>query len=460
MNKINGRYIPNHEYYHVYDNVDSLHSKLVHTNEHWVVMKHKKVLAAIKSVDAVPPIVNSHSHEIWYENYGVVLTRMYKQPTLKCIKLDLEQERKRESIAVRGEINLEKFFECCEEPERLGLTVPLFVSYSRVKMAIAELDYANSRAELNMDKMAQLQVERRKIEERCWKLLSTVGKDTIKHEPLAECASTLECILPALAVLVEQVKGYFEEMCDLHRGNLEVARKCRDTLTELDGDLQRLLGNVGGDSAGGQTDPKTAESEADAGKKAGVVAEEAPRPVSSSEEEGKDEEEGGAPIIAAAESAPADTSATTSDAAVLDHLAKRVVHSAKKDWTCTIVRVGWVAVHESENSTDSEINFRCLISSGIMETQSTQVAGALTAGMSHICASVGLDKSWSSSATSKCEREHHVKITPHTKLTIEQEVVEGHITFGKTLFASKGKEKPFRVAKDSLRIRTCPISVV
>lgn len=84
--------------------------------------------------------------------------------------------------------------------------------------------------------------------------------------------------------------------------------------------------------------------------------------------------------------------------------------------------------------------------------RTAKVNAALSAGMQLICASVGLDKSWSSSATSKCEREHHVKIALHTKLTIEQEGVEGHITFAKTVFATKGREKPFKIAKESLRI--------
>jgi Ras-related protein Rab-8A len=442
MHKINGRYIPHHEYYHEYTNVDAFDSKLVYIRNHWVVMKNKKVLATIKSPDALPPILDPHAKvaEVWFENYGVVLTRMFKQPALTCTTLDLEKERPRgESIVVEGEIDIEKFIKCCEEPERLGLTIPLFVSYSRVKMAVAELDYASSRLALDLEKMKQLHDERQRIEERCKSLLATVGKEAIKFEPLPECAPTLVCILPALTTLVAQIKEHFEEMCDLHNGNLDVARKCRDTLSELDEDLQRLSLNP--------STPNVAP-----GDHRGVHAQD------TAQEVGIDLDtavEGSSPLPA---DATVESSPQGNTDALLEHLSTRVVQSSKKDWTCTITKAGWIATHESENRTDTEIDFRCLISSGNTKTQSTKVNITLAAGMSLICASVGLDKSWSSSATGKSEREHHVKIAPRTKLTIEQEVVEGHITFAKSMFATKGAEKPFRVAKDSLRIQTSPVA--
>ena len=423
-NKINGRYIPHHSNFCEYFNVDSHLTKLVQEDGYWVIKKHDKVLARIKNKNSKPPVKDEFAGQtpeaeaqVWYENYGIFFTRCYPQPSLRCSKLDFATDQARESIVEHGTIVLEKFLECCKEPERLGLSVPLFVAYSRVKMAIVELDYADSKESYSLDKMQELQSQRQQVEEKCKSLLQSVGgPDKIDMEYQVDYSPSLENVLPGLRALIPQVSSYYDEMCDIRKGNLEVARKCRDTIMELKANLDRLENH------------KLKQDEGDAG----AGTESGPTGLESSEKSG--------------DNSQVDLS--------IAQLAERVVHSNRKDWTCRITQIGWVKVHESENLTAADIDFTCLITSGITESSSTQVSAALSAGMSHICASLGLDRSWSSSATSKTERKHSVKIPSRTKLIIEQEVVEGNISFAKTGFFGKEKKKGFRVAKDSLRIKT------
>jgi hypothetical protein len=137
-------------------------------------------------------------------------------------------------------------------------------------------------------------------------------------------------------------------------------------------------------------------------------------------------------------------------------LAARVAHDAKHKWMCSIDSVGWVVVHERENHTSAEIEWRCTVSSGVVNTTSTEVGAALSAGMAGICAQLSLDARWSTSAGRCTEHEHLLKIPPHSKLSVEQEVIEGSITFASKgvlhLIGGKKKAEKFRVAKDSLRI--------
>lgn len=453
--KINGRYIPEGSTLQsiCYRNIDTPNTRMVFkTDNSWVVVKNNKELAKLKTTGyQCLPHIASHGRD-WTENYGVYFTRMHVQPTMRCVKL---VESNKEGVRARvfdlqnhrESINMDLFLEYSKEPERIGLTVPLFAKYSYIQVAHLELQFHSLRREGAADlvRMQELSTRRHDIEHTSkilFKSLALLGDNTPLVEP------TAESILRAIVSLQAELVVYFDQLSDLNNGNFEAARRCRDTQAELAEIVLQLKGKDG--------------STVSAGADAVLV------PVCEAEELLSSEPSGGATMAEPSVNSRKVDGALISPISIADDTlagvagnspARRIVQDAKNEWSCRIDNVGWMPVHERENRTTMEIEWRCTVTMGLSNTKSTKVGAALTAGMSTICAQLSLDMNWSSSACKQTEHAHTFKIPPNTKLIVEQEIIEGLITLtnNRSIWAVKSKtpkSESFKVAKDSLRIQS------
>jgi small GTP-binding protein len=446
-NKINGRYLPcgskegdqaataaintqsdaNRCYYKNLDTIDTI---MVYESNQWVIKKHKKVLASLptSSVKCLPNVASQHAE--WQENFGVYFTRLHYQPELKCIALDVATSSAPRADAFdvqtqRGSINMDLYAELSKEPERMGLTVPLFVKYSRVKVAILELEFKalSDSSEEGLKQMELISAQRQDITRTCKHLLRSLSLP----ESTDELAVTPVAVANAIESLLAELNVHFEKLSDLDSGNFEVARRCRETQQELRTALQKLR----------PSEPKKTAPRKDADQSSSDTSKE---------------------TVGAALSSDLTEVNTRTGA-----LVSKVVRDPKQRWTCTVDSVGWQTVHERENRTAAEIEWRCTVAIGLTNSTSTSIGAALSGGMGTICAQLSLDAQWTSAASKCTEHAHILKIPPNTKLIVDQEVIEGHFTLEKKKGAlglsplKAPKPEHFKVAKDSLRMRSLPL---
>jgi small GTP-binding protein len=435
-NKINGRYLPcgakddgstsaqqlpSHCYYKNLDTADTI---MVFEADHWVIRKHKKVLASLptSSSKCLPNVASQRAE--WQENFGVYFTRMHYQPDLRCVALDAAAASAPRADAFdvqtqRGSINMDLYAELSKEPERMGLTVPLFVKYSHVKVAILELEFkaVPDTSEESLKQKELISAQRQDITRTCKHLLRSLSLPESTEELVATPVAVTNAILSLLAELAV----HFEKLSDLDSGNFEVARRCRETQQELRAALQKLT----------PADVSKTASSKDANGDAAHA------------------------MVSAAMNSDLTAVNVRTGAQV-----SMVVHDAKERWSCTVESVGWQTVHERENRTDAEIEWRCTVSIGLSNSASTSVGAALSGGMGTICAQLSLDAQWTSAASKCTEHAHLLKIPPNTKLMVDQEIIEGYITMVKKKGAlgwspmKAPKPEHFKIAKDSLRMRS------
>lgn len=425
----------------------------------WLIMKNSKVLAKLPApTSKCLPDTASITQE-WSENYGIYFKRMHKQSSIECIALDNTGEDEvrtdffNDSTA-RGSINMDLFVKYSAEPERMGLTIPLFVKYSNIKVASLELQFNSLREKgaTDLDNMQHLSLKKHEIERTCQMLMNCVSQ-LPELQPVVE--SNAECIAMAISSLLQELDAYFLQLSDLNNGNFEVARRCRDTQVELRNMLQQLRGE----------NTKLARQSSSSNR---YSLTKSCRSVTSSTSPSH-----ASAAVAAAASKVAVDAALTSQLGAVDGkvgnndtnlAAQRIVQDTKNEWSCRISTVGWVPVHERENRTTTEIEWRCTVTIGLSSDVSTRIGAALTGGMSTICAQLSLDVNWASSACKQTEHEHLLCIPPNTKLVVEQEVIEGVITLKRkqpvwplSMKAKPPKQEAFKVAKDSLRINSVPL---
>lgn len=455
--KINGRYIPDSEVLldnraanlrlvippnpkNVwYRNIDTPNTILTYSSGMWYIMVNNKILATLKTTSSrcLPEIASLSNG--WSENYGAYFHWMYSQPSLKCTKLNLDtRETRRPDIfqaSSAGSINMDLFIKYSKEPERLGLTVPLFVKYSHIQVATLRWKFArlHGAGAVDLDGMGELSEKVHDVERTCNSLLKSLD---ISFDKFPNVEPAPPSICAAIILLQKELAVYFLELSDINNGNFEAARRCRDTQAELTEMVRSLT-------------KKEKEEETD-------PAPVCPSPRVSIQEPAKTEDDQELSAEKAVVANALSSNLIAVESVPGNEAAQRIVHDPKSEWSCRIKSVGWVPVHARENRTTMDIEWKCTVTIGLSRDTSTKIGAALTAGFSTICAQLSLDMNWSSSASKQTEHEHTFKILPNTKLVVEQEVIEGVIILKgkKSVWGSvkEDKEGAFKVAKDSLRI--------
>ena len=261
-NKINGRYVPQVTKdgqillelgRFCYWNIDSRNTVMVYKDKHWVIKRNRKELAkvATSSIQCFPDAASLHND--WYENSGVYFSWMHPQPAIKCKVMNAAAENSSARISVadifvspsqRGTINMGMFLQYSKEPEQMGLTIPLFVKCSQIRMAILDLEYRSLKRSYDYVTMAEVRMQRLQIDKTCKALMSTLSLPE-----LSPILATKDSLIPVLASFIEEVVEHYEQLCDTENGNFDAARRCQETLHDLRTSLEKLETFVPGPDA-------------------------------------------------------------------------------------------------------------------------------------------------------------------------------------------------------------------
>lgn len=509
-NSIIGRFLPEMQGSTLlYRNVDNIYSTLAYDYgmKAWVIRKHsRKILAVSYSNNSITPPTVYLSEEdlsislpskIWYENSGIFLTWLFKAPTMRSV---VSEEGVFNSSASTndtdplfkddenmGVIDMRAFALYSREPEQLGLDVPLFVRYCHFKMSYLEFEFHRTALAQDLDRMEALAEQRQELQHACHKLLESVSmklSDVVNEGYVKKSySSNLEYnilhernqLQLFLSVLCIDVAKRFSVMISLEEGNFQVARKCRDTLKELQA-IEIALENISSLKVATNGEEKIEPVGIDSlsSELSHDVKEDIDLDQDSDNEESNIDTT--VSVDAVLNQHPAADEALTASIRkiVVDDSS---VSSSRKHKTYTIEHhpLRWIIIEELENDTDLEIDSRCKITSGFVTSSSKETGFSLSGGpcaaaFASIAAEINMNWKTSESSLQATEREQALRIPPRTKLIVEQEVMSGVLVIQKQKNATatylglalpviKEKRVNFAFKKDALRYSTNNIHV-
>jgi small GTP-binding protein len=169
-------------------------------------------------------------------------------------KDDDDDDNDKDDDDQEGYVNMDLFVEYSKHPESLGLTVPLFVRFCQIKIAVLELNYdeiivrrrrrragssssssSSSSSETVvacMDPVSELEhiyQQREEVEDRCSALLSSLAQqETIKLLEIDR-----DTIMQAIDLLIIDLNLLFDTLVNIKNGNFTMAKNCQTTITEL-----------------------------------------------------------------------------------------------------------------------------------------------------------------------------------------------------------------------------------
>lgn len=461
---------------YVFTNIDSPLSTLQWDGltSSWTIHKGDKILAKVHNQKPWDTDASGSVECQWIENWGIFVNWFFNQPQLQCQFYEPESRKARrasifrsmsavtssvESRQVEADMNAEEivvdmqqFLQYSKEPQRLGLTIPLFVRYCSLHSDVLRLEFEHHKTSLDFNAMESIRTRLVEIESACSSLLASMAITSFRMSITGSSSlvsrSKEELVQKLIDYRVE-LKDHFDNMCDIQNGNFEVARQCLKTIREWDELIERLQKMDGRDTS--EKVKSDSRSTISNNEKASPASDICLQDIAINED-----------------SAQLETVTDVIQGSLdEDNLSiQRVLQGKgiKERSRCDMLSTRWIMIEEIENCTNGEIESKCIVTSGLQTTSSVDISIALEAALQvagGIGGSIGMQ--WSKTIEKQTVREQNLRIPSMTKLIVEQEVLEGILYVKKkglieVLSTKKEKKFPFCIRKDSIRYKTEAVS--
>jgi len=136
-----------------------------------------------------------------------------------------------------GTLDMTAFAECLRQPEQqLGLSLGLFASYMRLRLALLEHEYRSApNGGWESAALVHITAQTQRIHEHCGAALHKAGLgDAGPTEP------TVDAILLSGRAFLRQLSKHLAGLCGVERGAFDLARRCRDVKVQVEGFLNDL----------------------------------------------------------------------------------------------------------------------------------------------------------------------------------------------------------------------------
>jgi hypothetical protein len=337
-------------------------------------------------------------------------------------------------------LDIETFIKLSKEPESLGLSRELFLLFSLFQVHLLDLQFTHWKTILDVTQMELIRHQRAKIVSICAALEKSMGNSKSSFEEKASPEWTVEKDFPTMRVMLRvelqelkiNMSKHLNGLLNIHKGNFELARKCRDTLQTLqvkedllsstkEQDLDKLIAlPVQPATAVPVMIPQT------------TLAHDARQILESQV-----------------------TSVPSSHQVASNDLAQQAV--LYKNSRIVVTRLDWNEEYSGENATNQDIDWKCTVTSGLSTHSAKKISVLLQGGMSYVCAQLALDMQWSTLTSKETSYEHSMKISSGHKLIVSQEVLEGYVEVDNSVFSLSGKKVKqyrFRLKKEKLKYET------
>jgi hypothetical protein len=379
-------------------------------------------------------------------------------------------------------LDIETFVKLSKEPESLGLSRELFLRFSLFQVHLLDLQFMDWKTILDVPQMERIRDQRNSIVSICSGLEKSMGasKSSFEEKSSSEWAAGKD--IPAMRVMLRvelgelktSISKHFNGLLDIHKGNFELARKCRDTLQTLqvkeelldsnkEEDFNKLIAlpvNLRDEKLSSSSEiPESNElkHESNANKEMKQTNEDLKGVHSESIQPATavaviDRE---SPKIARQILESQVTPVASSHQETSNDLAQQAV--LYKNSRIVVTRLDWNEEYSGENATNQDIDWKCTVTSGLSTHSAKKISMLLHGGMSYVCAQLALDMQWSTLTNKETSYEHSMKIPSGHKLIVSQEVLEGYVEVDNSVFSLSGKKVKqyrFRLKKEKLKYET------
>lgn len=478
----------------------------------WYVKDGTTILASIKDVSSTEFSINNVSstefslpHKIlssvWKERVRMLFFYWTtNSPNLKCIPYHDDDNNKqiRPDIIFKFKakeeedrdddyVNMDMFVECCKHPESLGLTVPLFVRYCQVRIAVLELSYdeiIRRRSQqqtttagagvgsIDIDGLEHIYQQREDVEDKCSSLLNSLAQ----QEAIKLLEIDRGTIIQAIELLIIDLNLLFDTLVNIKSGNFTMAKNCQATITELINTKETLeLSTLPSITELIDRDDKNNDRNNDKNDDNNNSCCENNN---NDNNYNKDLDENNIGQIIIDDNPLLSSGDRTKSQSKTYDFIRRVVtvtdnntnnnsnnHNINKkySWYIKHCEIKWVTIHEIKNSTDNDLEEKCLVTTGFTTSLQTTIGGSIgfTAGLfADLSSQLNIEMMTNSTTNQSVQKERTLRVSRGKGLKVEQEVIEGvicieRLTTKKSLFFIKLRPKimleTFRLKKDSFR---------
>jgi hypothetical protein len=130
-------------------------------------------------------------------------------------------------------------------------------------------------------------------------------------------------------------------------------------------------------------------------------------------------------------------SATAAEAAQADAAARALilgsfVRDPKTEYSYRVNSFHWATLYERQNDSNSVIEWRCTMTSGMTSESGGGLDASVGVGFSNVGLELGVDSHWLRCVNKETVNEQVICLQPHTKLCIDNEVMECTVTYTST----------------------------
>lgn len=363
------------------------------------------------------------------------------------------------------------FVEYSKHPESLGLTIPLFVRFCQVKIAVLELNYDGIRKQASMDinELERIYQQREDVEDKCSLLLKSLAQ----QETITLLEIDRDTIIQAIESLIIDLNLLFDTLVDIKNGNFTMAKNCQATITELinmkaaielstvsskDSELFDHNKNHHNDKNDNNSiSDKNNNNIRDTGNSYNNNLEENIGQLISNDN----------PLLS-----PVDRTKSQSRAYNFIRGVVTAEHNKKYSWHIKHYEVKWITIHEIKNNADNEIEEKYHITTGLSTSIQTTIGGSIgfTAGLfADLSSQLNIEMITNTTTNQFIQKERILKVSRWKELKVEQEMIEGDICIErlhskKSFFFVTLKPKivleTFRVKKDSFRYSESDLKLI
>jgi Ras-related protein Rab-8A len=432
----------------------------------WYVKDGTTILARISNVRSKKFEFPNKIQSEWTESVRVLFFNWTtNSPNLRCIPYDDEQIRP--DIILKATnvdyVNMDIFVEYSKHPESLGLTVPLFVRFCQVKIAVLELNYdaIKKQASMDINELEHIYQQREDVEDKCSLLLKSLSQqETIKLLEIDR-----DTIIQAIDSLIIDLNLLFDTLVDIKNGNFTMAKNCQATITELINtkaalELSTISSKDPDYDYNHDNDKKNNNSISDNNNNNSNQ-----NNINTSIGDTSNLEVNIGQIIISDNPLLSSVDRTKSQSKAYNFIRGVVTsdHNKKYSWYIKHCEIKWITIHEIKNNTDNELEEKYHITTGLSTSIQTTIGGSIgfTAGLfADLSSQLNIEMITNTTTNQSIQKERTLKVSRWKELKVEQEVIEGDICIErlhskKSLFFVTLKPKTivetFRVKKDSFR---------
>jgi len=430
----------------------------------WYVKDGSTILARINNVRSKEFELPHKIQSVWKESVRVLFFNWTTNaPNLKCIPYDDEQIRPDIFLKDTDQdyVDMDMFVEYSKHPESLGLTVPLFVRFCQVKIAVLELNYDGLKKQASMDinELERIYQQREDVEDKCSLLLKSLAQ----QETITLLEIDRDTIIQAIESLIIDLNLLFDTLVDIKNGNFTMAKNCQATITELINAKASIeLSTMS------SKDPELIdhnENHYNVKNDNNSISDNNYSGIGDTNSYKNNLEENIAQIISNDNPllSPADRTKSQSKAYNFIRGVVTADHNKKYSWYIKHCEIKWITIHEIENNTDNELEQKYHITTGLTTSIQTTIGGSIgfTAGLfADLSSQLNIEMITNTTTNQSIQKERILKVNRWKVLKVEQEVIEGVICIErlhskKSFFFVTLKPKivleKFRVKKDSFR---------